>query len=233
MIAVIGGTGHQGLGLALRWVEVGIPVVIGSRSLDRAQAAALQVESTIERLHSTIPSEVRASGGRVPSTGVHVEGMENSDAAAAAEVVVVTVPAAAHRDTLAAVAKGVSGKIVVDVTVPLDKNPAYAVQLPEGSAAEAAQRFFGSEVRVVAAFHTVPATLLRDLARPVDCDVLVCGDDSGAKARVIELSTALGARAVDVGALRQAHTLERLTALLIGTGRRTHRTDLGVKITGL
>lgn len=233
MIAVIGGTGHQGLGLALRWAEAGIPVVIGSRSLDRAQAAALQVESAIERLHSVVPSEVRARGGRVPSTGARVEGMENSDAAAAAAVVVVTVPAAAHRDTLAAVAKGVSGKIVVDVTVPLDKNPAYAVQLPEGSAAEAAQRFFGSEVRVVAAFHTVPATLLQDLARPVDCDVLVCGDDGGAKARVIELSAAFGARAVDVGALRQAHTLERLTALLIGTGRRTHHPDLGVKITGL
>jgi NADPH-dependent F420 reductase len=233
MIAVIGGTGHQGLGLALRWAAAEIPVAIGSRSLERARAAALQVQAAVERLRSAVPSEVRAAAGRARSTGAHVEGMENPGAAAAAEVVVITVPAAAHAETLAAIASGVSGKIVVDVTVPLDKNPAYAMQMPEGSAAEAAQRFFGSQVRIVAAFHTVPATLLQDLARPVDCDVLVCGDDSGAKAGVIELAAAFGARAVDVGALRQAHTLERLTALLIGTGRRIRRPELGVKITGL
>lgn len=218
MIAIIGGTGHQGLGLTLRWASAGLPVAIGSRSLERARAAAEQVQSA---------PQVRAAERS------SVEGMENLEAARAADVVVVAVPASAHKETLAAIAPGLSGKIVVDVTVPLEKNPSYAAQLPQGSAAEAAQRFLGPEVRVVAAFHTVPAALLQDLARPVDCDVLVCGDDRAAKTRVIELAAAFGARALDVGALRQAHTLERITALLIGLGQRTHHHELGVRITGL
>ena len=213
VIGVIGGTGQQGLGLALRWAAAGVPVVIGSRSRERAQTAA---------------ETVRAATGRESS-----QGKDNLEAARAAEVVVMTVPAAAHAETLEAIAAGVAGKILVDVTVPLAKNPSYAVQLPEGSAAEAAQRYLGSDVRVVAAFHTVPAALLQDLTRPIDCDVLVCGEDAAAKARIIELAGAIGARAVDVGSLRQTHTLERLTALLIGLGRRMGRHELGVRITGL
>ncbi len=224
MIAVIGGTGHQGLGLALRWAAAGLPVVIGSRQGVRAAAAAAEVRA-----------RVQAAAGRAGSIGPEaaVEGKENLEAARAAEVVVVTVPAPAHAETVAAIAPAVSGKIVVDVTVPLEKNPSYAAQLPEGSAAEAAQRALGAEVRVVAAFHTVPASLLQDLARPVDCDVLVCGDDAAAKARIIELALAIGARALDVGGLKQTHTLERMTALLIGTGRRLRRPELGVRITGV
>jgi 8-hydroxy-5-deazaflavin:NADPH oxidoreductase len=234
MIAVIGGTGHQGLGLALRWAAAGVPVAIGSRSLERARAAAAKAEALLTLPSPAPPAGVAPAGeGRAAAGRARVEGMENPQAARAAEVVVVTVPAEAHADTLAAIASGVSGKIVVDVTVPLEKNPSYAVQLPEGSAAEAAQRLLGPAVRVVGAFHTVPAALLQDLARPVDCDVLVCGDDREAKARVIGLAGAFGARALDVGALRQAHTLERLTALLIGLGRRVHRHELGVRITGL
>ena len=218
-IGVIGGTGHQGLGLALRWAAAGLPVVIGSRSLARAASAAAGVRDAVAHLRA--------------GAGAAVEGRENLDAARAADIVVVTVPASAHAETLAAIAPAVSGKIVVDVTVPLEKNPAYAAQLPEGSAAEAAQRALGPEVRVIGAFHTVPASLLQDLSRPIDCDVLVCGDDDAAKARVVELAQAFGARALDVGALRQTHTLERLTALLIGTGRKLRRHDLGVRVTGL
>ncbi len=217
MIAVIGGTGHQGLGLALRWAAAGLPVVIGSREGARAEAAASEVRA-----------RVRAIGAKAA-----IEGKENLEAARAAEIVVVTVPASAHAETVAAIAPAVSGKIVVDVTVPLEKNPSYAVQLAEGSAAEAAQRVLGAEVRVVGAFHTVPASLLQDLSRPVDCDVLVCGDDAAAKARVIKLAEAIGARALDVGALKQTHTLERITALLIGLGRRLRRHELGVRITGV
>jgi len=213
MVGVIGGTGHQGLGLAMRWAAADIPVVIGSRSLDRAQAAAARVRKTV-------------GGGRV-------EGMENPAAARASEVIVITVPPEAQVEILSAIAPEVAGKIVVDATVVLGSPPSYAVQLPEGSAAERAQRILGAGTRVVAAFHTVPAALLADLTRPVDCDVLVCGDETAAKVRVIELAGAFGARAVDVGALRQAHTLERITALLIGLGRRVRRHDLGVRITGL
>jgi NADPH-dependent F420 reductase len=235
VIGVIGGTGQQGLGLALRWAAAGVPVVIGSRSRGRAEAAADQVRVAVgrkRRPESGAPNRLPASpdgpAGRVP-----VEGADNLAAARAAELVVVTVPASAHAETLETIAPGVSGKILVDVTVPLSKNPSYAVQLPEGSAAEAAQRYLGANVRVVAAFHTVPAALLQDLSRPVDCDVLVCGEDAAAKARVIELAGTFGARALDVGSLRHTHTLERLTGLLIGLGRRVGRHELGVRITGL
>lgn len=230
MIAVIGGTGHQGLGLARRWAAAGIPVAIGSRSPERAASAAADVRAAVERVRGGVPAPQSPGGG---GAGAAVRGAENLEAARRAEVVVVTVPASAHAETLAAIAPAVSGKIVVDVTVPLAQNPAYAVQLPEGSAAEAAQRALGPAVRVVGAFHTVPASLLQDLSRPIDCDVLVCGDDAAAKARVVTLAQAIGARALDVGALRQAHTLERLTALLIGLGRMVRRHELGVRITGL
>jgi NADPH-dependent F420 reductase len=213
MIAVIGGTGHLGLGLAMRWAAAGVPVVIGSRSPERAREAA---------------AKVRAATGSGP-----VEGMGNAEAAREAELIIVTVPASAHAETLAAIAEAAQGKIVIDTTVALSGPALSVAQLAEGSAAEHAQRLLGDRSRVVAAFHTVPASLLADLARPVDCDVLVCGDDAGAKARVIALAEAFGARAVDVGALRQAHTLERLTALLISVGRRVRRHELGVRITGL
>ncbi len=223
MIAVIGGTGHQGLGLAIRWAAAGLPVVIGSRDRARAEAAAEQVRTV-----------VRVAGDRQAARGTaSVEGRENLQAAQVSEIVVITVPASAHAETVAAIAPGLAGKIVVDVTVPLDRNPSYAVQLPEGSAAEATQRALSAGSRVVGAFHTVPASLLQDLSRPVDCDVLVCGDDAPSKARIIELAQAIGARALDVGALRQTHTLERVTALLIGLGREVHRHELGVRITGL
>jgi NADPH-dependent F420 reductase len=217
-IAVIGGTGHQGFGLAVRWGAAGLAVAIGSRSPQRAEAAAARAREIVGRVRGTPPPVV---------------GYDNIEAARLAPVVVVTVPAGAHAATLEALAPAVGGKVLVDCTVPLDRNPAYAVQLPEGSAAQAAQRILGPGTPVVGAFHTVPASLLQDLARPVDCDVLVCGDDREAKARVVELARAIGARAVDVGTLRQAHTLERLTALLIGVGRRTGRHELGVRITGL
>ena len=235
VIGVIGGTGQQGLGLALRWAAAGVPIVIGSRSRERAEAAANRVRTTAGPGPSP-RSDARlslAGGHEVPAGAPSVEGKDNLEAARSAEVIVVTVPASAHAETLEAIAAGVAGKILVDVTVPLAKNPSYAVQLPEGSAAEAAQRYFGPTARVVAAFHTVPAALLQDLSRSVDCDVLVCGDDAAAKARVIELAGTFGTRALDVGSLRQAHTLERLTALLIGFGRRVGRHELGVRITGL
>ncbi len=213
MIGVIGGTGHQGLGLALRWAAAAVPVVIGSRSPERAREAAARVRS--------------ATGGGP------VDGMGNLEAAREADLIVVTVPAGAHVETLTAIAPAAEGKVIVDTTVPLGSPPSSVAPLPEGSAAERAQRLLGDRARVVGAFHTVPASLLADLSRPIDCDVLVCGDDGGAKARVIELAQAFGARAIDVGALRQAHTLERLTALLISVGRRAHRHELGIRITGL
>ncbi len=212
-VGVIGGTGHQGLGLAMRWAAARVPVVIGSRSPERAREAAARV--------------------RTATGGGPVDGMGNLQAAREAEIVVVTVPAGAHAETLAALAPALEGKVVVDTTVPLDSTFSHAVPLPEGSAAERAQRILGARARVVGAFHTVPASLLADLSRPIECDVLVCGDDAEAKARVVEIAKPLGARVIDVGGLQQAHTLERITALLIDLGRRVGRHDLGVRITGL
>ena len=212
-VGVIGGTGHQGLGLAMRWAAARVPVVIGSRSPERAREAAARV--------------------RTATGGGPVEGMGNLEAARAAEIIVVTVPAAAHVETLAALAPATEGKVVVDTTVPLDATFAHAVRLPEGSAAAQAQRILGERARVVGAFHTVPATLLADLSRPIDCDVLVCGDDAVAKSRVAEVAKPLGARVIDVGGLGHAHTLEQITALLIDLGRRVRRHELGVRITGL
>jgi len=213
MIGIIGGTGHLGLGLGMRWAAARVPVVIGSRSPERARQAAAQIQA--------------ATGGG-PAAG-----MGNLEAARAADLIVVTVPADAHVETLTTIAPAAEGKVVVDTTVPIGSPPSSVTPLPEGSAAERTQRIIGPGARVVAAFHTVPASLLADLARPIDCDVLVCGDDAAAKARVVELAQALGARAIDVGALRQAHTLERLTALLVSAGRRVRRHELGVRITGL
>jgi NADPH-dependent F420 reductase len=197
----------------MRWAAARVPVVIGSRSPERARESAAKV--------------------RTATDGGPVEGMGNAEAAREAELIVVTVPASAHAETLAAIAEAAQGKVIVDTTVPLSGRTMSVAQVAEGSAAERAQRLLGDRSQVVAAFHTVPASLLADLSRPVDCDVLVCGDDAGAKARVIALAETFGARAVDVGALRQAHTLERLTALLISVGRRVGRHELGVRITGL
>jgi NADPH-dependent F420 reductase len=217
---VIGGTGKEGGGLALRWAHAGYPVVIGSRSAEKAAQAAAEMNATLGR-----PGEP----GRQA-----VQGADNPGAALQAEIVVVSVPYAAHHDTLLAIKEQVSGKIVVDVTVPIKPPNFSTVQLPEGrTAAEEARALLGETVRLVSAFQNVSATHLKDLGHPVNCDVLVSGDDGQAKQEIIALAEAAGMRGIDAGPLANAIVAESLTPLLVGINRRYKVKGAGIRITDL
>ena len=210
ILAVLGGTGAEGAGLAIRWARAGYRVIVGSRSAERARAAAAELGSA------------------------NVEGMANLDAAKAADIAVLTVPFAAQKATLAEIAKALQGKILVDVTVPLVPPKVARVQLPpEGSAAQIAQAVLGDGVRVVSAFQSVSAHRLRDPDRRIDCDVLVCGDDADARERVVALAAAAGMRGIHAGPLANAAASEALTSVLIAINRRYKVPDAGLRITGL
>ena len=213
-IAVLGGTGKEGSGLALRWAHAGHPIVIGSRSPERAGEAAAAINA-------------RVSGGRA-------EGADNLSAAAKGEIVVLTVPYAAQLATLREVKPALAGKILIDVTVPLVPPQVSRVQLPEGgSAVVAAQKLLGDGVRVVSAFQNVSAELLADLGHAIACDVLVCGDDRAARAQVIALARAAGMRAFHAGPLANSAAAEALTSALIAINRQYKVTHSGIAITGL
>ena len=208
-IAVIGGTGDLGSALAKRWAAAGYPVVLGSRSKEKAQAAA----------------EAMNAGS--------VTGDDNRAAAAAADIVVVAVPYASHEAILNEIKPVVVGKIVVDAVVPLVPPKVSVVNLPpDGSAALSAQRLLAGAGRVLSAFHNVSAA---KLAAPgsVDCDVLVFGDDREAREIVIELANAAGTRGVDGGPLANSAAAEALTSVLIGINRRYKVDSAGIRITGL
>lgn len=214
-VAIIGGTGHQGPGLALHWAHSGrYQVIIGSRQAEKAQAVAAELNA---RLGAPL-----------------VQGMSNPAAAAAAEVVVLTVPYPAQLTTLESVREQLRGKVLVDVSVPLQPPKVSLVYLPPaGSATAEAQAYLGPEVRVVAAFQNVSASHLTDLEHLPECDVLVCGDDAAAKAEAIALAEAAGMRGLDAGPLQNAGVVEGLTAILIGLNRRYKATGAGIKVTGL
>ena len=212
-IAIIGGTGDLGSGLAVRWAKAGYPVVLGSRSREKAEVAA------------------REFG--VGDGAGSVRGEDNRGAATAGDIVILAVPYASHDSTLAEIAEAVAGKIVVDAAVPLVPPKVATVQLPaEGSAAQGAQRLLGPGVRVVSAFHNVGAQKLR-AEGPVDCDVLVFGDDKAAREAVIELADAAGTRGIDGGVLANSAAAEALTSVLIGINRRYKVDGAGIRITGL
>jgi len=213
-IAVIGGTGELGSALAKRWAVAGYPVVLGSRSKQKAQAAA-------EKMNADA----------APSAAV--TGEDNRTAAAAAEIVIIAVPYASHESILDEIKPAVAGKIVVDAVVPLVPPKVSVVKLPpDGSAALIAQRLLAGTARVQAAFHNVSAAKLHS-SGPVDCDVLVFGDEQAARAVVIELANAAGARGVDGGPLANSAAAEALTSVLIGINRRYKVEGAGIRITGL
>jgi NADPH-dependent F420 reductase len=213
-IAILGGTGEQGPGLALRWAQAGEEVIIGSRQKEKGEKVAVELNQELGR-------EL-------------LRGTDNVTAAAAAEVVVLTVPYSAHVSTLATVKEQLKGKIFVDVSVPLDPENARRVIMPAaGSAAEEAQQVLGPEVKVVGALQNVSAHLLRDLNAVIDCDVLVCGSDKDARATVIQLIERLGIHAIDVGPLEAARQIEPITALLIRLNIRHKVHSAGLRITGL
>lgn len=207
-IAILGGTGDLGSGLARCWAAAGYDVTIGSRSAEKAKEAA-----------ATLGGSVRGDG--------------NIEAARAADIVVVAVPFASHDSTLRDVKDAVQGKIVVDAVVPLVPPKVATVQLPkEGSAAQIAQALLGEGVRVVSAFHNVGAAKLHGGER-ANCDVLVFGDDKDARAAVIELAGAVASRGIDGGVLANSAAAEALTSVLIGINRRYKVPGAGISITGL
>jgi NADPH-dependent F420 reductase len=217
-VGVLGGTGPQGRGLALRWAAAGLTVVLGSRDSERAERAAAELN---EELSTT-------------SGAATVRGIGNREAAATADVVLVAVPFEAHQSTLADLADVLDGKIVVDCVNPLgfDQRGPFALDLDEGSAAEQAQSILPGS-RVVAAFHHVSAVLLADLSvTDVDTDVLVLGEDRDDVAVVQQLADRIpGMRGLFGGRLRNAAQVEALTANLVAINRR-YKTHAGIRITG-
>ena len=215
-LAFLGGTGDQGRGLARRFAMAGHPVVIGSRSAERAEAAA---------------AELRASVG----DGAEISGAANADAAAGAEIVVVAVPWEGHEALLRDMAPMLAGKIVVDCVNPLgfDERGAYALAVDEGSAAQQAAGIL-PDSRVVAAFHHVSAVLLLDPdVDEVDTDILVLGDDREATDAVQALVGDIPRmRGVYAGRLRNAHQVEALTANLISVNRR-YKAHAGIRVTDI
>jgi 8-hydroxy-5-deazaflavin:NADPH oxidoreductase len=213
-IAVLGGTGQEGKGLALRWAHAGYPVIIGSRDAERAMASAAAMLQQIP--------------------GSAVTGADNRSAVQRCEIAVLTVPYAAHRSTLESVKNVLQGKLLIDVTVPLVPPKVARVQLPpEDSAAMAAQALLGPGVRVVSAFQNVSAHLLETLGASVDCDVLVCGDDKDARGVAVELARAAGMRGIHGGALANSTAAEALTSVLIFINGRYKIKTSGIRFTGI
>jgi NADPH-dependent F420 reductase len=224
-IAVLGGTGAEGSGLAFRWALAGHEVIVGSRSVERAQATA-------DELNALLDAVVRASTSSA-RTVAKVRGEANRDAARAAQIVVLTVPFSAQRATAEEVRAELEGKIFVDVTVPLAP-PVDRVRLPNGeSAVLALQRTLGSGVKVVSAFQNVSATHLKDPGHEVDCDVLVCSDDAHARERVIGLAADAGLRGVHAGALANSAAVEAMTSVLIAINKHYKVRASGLRVTGV
>jgi NADPH-dependent F420 reductase len=216
-IAVLGGTGPEGYGLAVRWARAGETVIVGSRDAKRAQDAAAKIKAAV--------SNARVSGD------------ENIAACASADLLVLTVPFEGHAALLKQIKPAIrTGSIVIDTTVPLAASVGGRVTrtlgIWEGSAAQQAAELVPQGVSVVAAFHNTSADILNGDA-PVDCDVIVCSDDAAAAQTVRTLAAKIpGVRAIDGGKLENARILEQITALLIGLNIR-HKGHSGIRITGL
>jgi NADPH-dependent F420 reductase len=213
-IAVLGGAGKEGSGLALRWANAGHKVIIGSRSAERATEAAQEINETI---------------GRDGASGA-----ANLAAAEAAQIVVLAVPFSAQRALAEEVRGALAGKILIDVTVPLVPPKVSRVQLPDGgSAVEAIQKLLGPDVRVVSAFQNISAHHLKHLNAEIDCDVLVCSDDKDAGDLVVGLAKQIGLGAWNAGVLANSVVSEALTSVLIALNMRYKVPGSGIRITGI
>lgn len=213
-IAVLGGAGKEGGGLALRWAHAGHKVIIGSRDAARAQEAASAINEKIGNGNAS--------------------GTTNLEAAQQADIVVLAVPFSAQRATVESVAEALQGKILIDVTVPLVPPKVSRVQLPEGgSAVEAIQKLLGDGVKVVSAFQNISAHHLTHLDETIDCDVLVCADDAETADYVVGLAKEIGLGAWNAGVLANSVVSEALTSVLIALNRRYKVPDAGIRITGI
>ncbi len=222
LIAIIGGTGDQGKGLALRWARAGFRVIIGSRDRERAKRVSSEMRATLA----------------APDADIILDGAANAEAAEAASTIVLTVPFAAQILTLKEIREKIQpGALLIDVTVPLETavggKPTRVLSPWAGSAAEQCRELAPEGVDVISAFQNVSAEALADLNHEVECDVIVCGDDKNAKQRARPLIAAIpGCRYVDGGALANSRTVEAFTALLIGFNIR-YKTHTGIRITGI
>jgi 8-hydroxy-5-deazaflavin:NADPH oxidoreductase len=217
-IAIVGGTGPEGSGLALRWAQAGETIIIGSRDAQRALQTAAKLSEKV-------------------GTGQTISGTENRFACTDAEIIALTVPFEAQAETLKHIKPALrAGQILIDTTVPLAASiggkPTRTLGVWQGSAAQQAAELVPEGVVVVAAFHNLAADLLKQEG-PVDCDVIVCSDDKDAGKRVRELARKIpGVRALDGGRLENARIVEQITAVLIGLNIR-HKGHSGIRITGL
>ncbi len=208
LISLLGGTGDLGTGLATRLLKAGFNVIIGSRTLEKAQQA--------ER-----------------SLGKNTKGLLNKDAALQGEIVILTVPFAHQRGIVEECKTELKGKLFIDTTVPLMPPKVATVQLPsEGSAAEIAQNILGDDVRVVSAFQNISAELLQS-DKEIDCDVLVCGNKKEWRQEVIDLVNALGMKGWHAGMLPNSAAVEAMTSVLISINKHHAISHSGIKVTGL
>ena len=215
-ISIIGGTGAEGSGLALRWAYSGYSVTIGSRSLDKALGKAAELNL------------------KVPDTKPQLVGQDNLVATKGCQIAVLTVPYNAHRETLLDLKEDLHGKILVDVTVPLMPPKVDQVHIPAGDAAGLeAQEILGPDVRVVSAFQNISAAHLQEPERDIDCDVLVCGNDTLACEEVISLVEAAGMSGLHAGSLVNAIAIESLTPVLISLNKHYKIRDAGIRVTGI
>ena len=213
-IGIVGGTGQIGLGLALRWTMVGHEVLIGSRTPEKAEKAALEVTE---------------------KTGVdRAKGMGIIDAVKAADVVVLAVPMSVHVTALEAIKDVAQGKIVIDVCNPLNPlNPSEVLAPAAGSAAQEAQEILGEKTRVLCAFNSISFMLLQNLDEKINGETLVCGGAEDDRKLVLELAKDAGVLARDVGPIAQAHNVECMTVLLVGLNIKHHSRIVGMGITDL
>ena len=217
-IAIIGGTGGQGLGIAIRFVQAGKDVIIGSRTIEKAQAAVDKVKDLLGDIGN-------------------LKAAENSDAAAEAELLVLTVPLAAQKSTLLSIKEGAKGKTLLDATGPLESaiggSPITYLDLWDGAAAERSAKIL-KDANVICAFNNISSAALMNFNEPIDCDCLISGDDTDSKVVATELIEKIpGVNVIDCGPLARAKIIEKITPLLIGLNIRNKTQFGGIRITGL
>ncbi|BDZ71142.1 NADPH-dependent F420 reductase [Methanobacterium petrolearium] len=217
-VAIIGGTGGQGLGIAVRFVQAGEDVIIGSRTMKKAKAAVDKLKDLLGDVNN-------------------VKAAENADAAKEAELLVLTVPLAAQKSTLLSIKEGSKGKILLDATGPLESaiggSPITYLDLWDGAAAERSAKIL-KDTYVVCAFNNISSAALMNFKEPIDCDCLISGDDVDSKAVATELIEKIpGVNVIDCGPLERAKIIEKITPLLIGLNIRNKTQFGGIRITGL
>lgn len=241
-IAVLGGTGAEGSGLAFRWAHAGLQVVIGSRDAAKAAVTAAELNSLLANTGArpqaqTSPEAVHGTplgSDPSPSSPTSIEGLDNSTAAARGDIVVLAVPFAVQQATALAVKDHLAGKTLIDVTVPLVPPKVDRVQLPGGrSAVQQLAEKLGPEIAVVAAFQNVGAHHLRDIRHKIDCDVLVCADTKAAREIGVALAEAAGLTGIHAGSLANSAAVEAMTSVLIAINKAYKAKASGVRITGL